>query len=55
MFCKLDNGEILEAPNYVIGPTYELLEELHTSYVYPVDGWYWFETAPLEWPYEVVG
>lgn len=43
-FFKLDNEEILEAPNFVYAPTYTLLKEQKELYEFPVDGWYWFET-----------
>lgn len=42
-FYKLD-GELLEGPNFVYGPTFTLLKEQKDTYTYPVDGWYWFDT-----------
>lgn len=36
--------ELLEAPERVQGIDYELLAGQHESYVYPVDGWHWFNT-----------
>jgi hypothetical protein len=42
-FYKLD-GDLLYAPNYVLNANYELYRELHETYTYPVDGWYWFDT-----------
>lgn len=44
MFCKLDGGTILEAPNFVHTPTTSLLVEDKDTYIYPVEGWYWFDT-----------
>jgi hypothetical protein len=38
-FYKLDNGDILYAPNIVEGPGYVLLINEKDTYVYPVDGW----------------
>jgi len=42
-FYKLINGEMLEAPNFVHGPGFSLLNEQKSAYTYPVDGWYWFD------------
>ena len=42
-FYKLDGG-LLFAPNAVYNMDYTLLRELHDSYTYPTDGWYWFNT-----------
>jgi len=42
MFYKID-GELL-CSNYVCGPAYELVNENHEQYTYPVEGWYWFAT-----------
>jgi hypothetical protein len=41
-FYKCADGELLEAPNFVSGPGFELLAGKHQDYTYPVDGWYWF-------------
>ena len=43
-FFKLDNGTVLEAPNYVFGPGVTLVAENHSNHEYPVQGWYWFDT-----------
>ena len=44
-FCKLDdNGELIVSPNFVFGPGLELRAELKDTYVYPIEGWYWFDT-----------
>ena len=42
-FYKLD-GELLEAPNFVLNAQYHLVKEDHATYTYPVDGWYWFDS-----------
>lgn len=42
-FYKCD-GDILYAPNFVYGPTFELLREHKDEYQYPVDGWTWFDS-----------
>lgn len=41
-FYKLD-GELLYGPNFVLNANYELRKENHDQYIYPVDGWYWFD------------
>jgi hypothetical protein len=38
-FYKLDNGEMLYAPNIVEGPGYVLFINEKDTYTYPVDGW----------------
>ena len=43
-FYKLENNELLVAPNFVVGPGFELRAETHAEHTYPVDGWYWFDT-----------
>lgn len=43
-FFKIDNGELRQASNFVATPSFELREETHAEYDYPVDGWYWFES-----------
>jgi hypothetical protein len=41
-FYKKDAGQLLVAPNFVLNAAYELREDSHDLYSYPVDGWYWF-------------
>lgn len=41
-FYYNDNGHLSVAPNYVAFATFELHKELHDTYTYPVEGWYWF-------------
>src|SRR5512135_3326926 len=43
-FYKRNGDELLSAPNFVHGPGFDLDATLHTTYTYPVDGWYWFDT-----------
>jgi hypothetical protein len=43
-FYKLDNGQLLYAPNSVLHATYELHADQQATYTYPVDGWTWFES-----------
>jgi len=43
-FYKLDNEQLLYAPNSVLHATYELHANLHATYAYPIDGWTWFES-----------
>lgn len=45
-FYKLD-GELLYGPNFVLNQQYELFRDQYTTYTYPVDGWYWFESETL--------
>lgn len=43
-FYKLDEGELLYGPNFVLNANYELRRETKDEYDYPVDGWSWFES-----------
>lgn len=43
-FYKNDNGTLLYAPNFVYSKDYELLATNKDSYIYPIDGWRWFDT-----------
>ena len=42
-FYKLD-GILLYGPNFVLNANYELYKETHDQNVYPIDGWYWFDS-----------
>lgn len=42
-FYKNDDGVLLFGPNFVENKAYRLERSKHTDYVYPVDGWYWFD------------
>jgi hypothetical protein len=44
-----EEGSWIYAPNFVYGPDFELIAENHESYTYPVDGWVWYDIAPLEY------
>lgn len=46
-FYKLDGEDLLCAPNFVHGPSYDLSAEQCAEYTYPVQGWYWFDTEGL--------
>jgi hypothetical protein len=42
-FYKLDNGELLAAPNFVYAPTYTILRD-DPNLVLPIDGWDWYNS-----------
>lgn len=42
-FYKRDGDTLMDAPNFVIGPDFELRAETYEENTYPVDGWYWFD------------
>jgi len=48
-FYKVEDDIVNFAPNFVYGPfdAYTLTRDLHLTYTYPVDGWYWFDTIAL--------
>lgn len=41
-FYKLDNNELLYAPNFVENRNYYLDKSSKDFNTYPIDGWYWF-------------
>lgn len=43
-FYKLDEGQLLYGPNFVINANYQLYREAKDEHSYPVDGWYWFDS-----------
>lgn len=45
-FYKLnEENEIMHAPNFVGGPNgFRLYRNLHETYTYPQQGWYWFDS-----------
>jgi hypothetical protein len=43
-FYKNDEGSLLYAPNFINSSLYTLIKEEKNNYVYPIDGWYWFNT-----------
>jgi hypothetical protein len=40
----MDSQILLVADNFVYAPTFTLRADLHETYTYPMDGWYWFDT-----------
>ena len=48
-FYKLEGDNWLYAPNFVYTPNYTLEKELKDTYIYPVDGWSWYDVEPLEY------
>jgi hypothetical protein len=58
-FYKLDSDFLLYAPNYVLNANYELENNTHNQHIYPIDGWYWFDSVEdayvkLDIPFEPV-
>lgn len=45
-FYKQEGENWLYAPNFVYGPTFELKKELKDTYIYPVEGWTWYDEQP---------
>lgn len=43
-FYKLQDGVLLYGENFVVNSKYELYRDKHTTYQYPIDGWYWFNS-----------
>lgn len=43
-FYKMDSGELLYGPNFVLNKDFELRRETHATHEYPVDGWSWFDS-----------
>jgi hypothetical protein len=43
-FYKLDEGQLLYGPNFVINANYQLNRETKDEHAYPVDGWSWFDS-----------
>jgi len=43
-FYKLEDGTLLFGPNGVTGPSFDLQAEVYNQYIYPVEGWYWFDS-----------
>jgi len=44
-FYKLIDDVLHCGPNYVYAPEYTLIADNYQEYTYPVDGWYWFDSA----------
>lgn len=47
-FYKLEDDNWLYAPNFVDAPDYTLDRDLRNTYVYPIDGWTWYDKQPYE-------
>lgn len=43
-FYKYFENELFYAPNFVYGPNYTLIIEKKNEYIFPVDGWYYFNS-----------
>ena len=43
-FYKLDDEDLLHAPNRVTAPSFTLVKEDRDTYAYPKDGWSWYNT-----------
>lgn len=43
-FYKMDSGELLYGPNFIINKDFELRRETRNDHTYPVDGWSWFDS-----------
>jgi hypothetical protein len=43
-FYKMDSGELLYGPNFVLNKDFELRRETRNDHTYPVDGWSWFDS-----------
>lgn len=43
-FYKMDTDILLVADGFVYAPAFTLQADLHETYTYPMDGWYWFDT-----------
>ena len=44
-FYKYDNDSLLYGKNFVLNSNYELRKESYDQHEYPIDGWYWFNSA----------
>lgn len=43
-FYKIEDKNLLFAPNFVFAPGFTLIGEEKDIYEFPVDGWYWFDS-----------
>ena len=43
-FYKLDGEDLLYGPNFVLSGSYNLYADQKDSYIYPIGGWYWFDS-----------
>jgi hypothetical protein len=42
-YKQAEDGGWMYAPNFVYGLNFELLKEKKDTYMYPVDGWVWYD------------
>jgi hypothetical protein len=42
-YKQAEDGAWMYAPNFVYGLNFELLKENKDTYIYPVDGWTWYD------------
>ena len=47
-YKQAEDGSWIYAENFVYGPTFELLRELKDTYIYPVEGWSWYNEKPYQ-------
>lgn len=50
-FYKKELFELLYASNSVDTPNNQLIKSAKDSYIYPVDGWFWFDSAQAAYDY----
>jgi hypothetical protein len=43
-FYKYESEILSYGPNFVLDKNFELRSESKDDYIYPIDGWYWFDT-----------
>lgn len=43
-FYKLEDGDLIYGPNFVLNKNFELRRETKDQHLYPTDGWYWFDS-----------
>lgn len=43
-FYKYSDGQFYHGPNFVSNSSFEILKENKDDYIYPVEGWYWFDS-----------
>lgn len=46
-FYKNDNGFLSYGQNYVLAGSFSLHKEHKDEYIYPYNGWYWFDSEEL--------
>lgn len=43
-FYKAEDKTLLYGPTVISGPGWDLIADIHETYTYPVEGWYWFDS-----------